>query len=585
MRVLKDVIESILPDGTVYPKPTGRAQSHVQAPIWPGDVFAVAAYLLDKSGAYQRVVSMPDSESDGKPKNKDNGTNVPVSSLFITPKMRKEASRLGKLWRETTPDENKGKAPDEINKLWRALWKQNGEPLVCHVNQRDRAPQWWIDAAMLMMVADEASVDVGYPILGKNDEINWIRQMAAEAALDTSDDLSKDISESWSYNWTFLTDESVCCVVPKSSAPEVGCTLRALSHNLALAPGIGEARAHWRTTGSTENFDAEALNLLLIPFPFRISPKCFQHAEASGRPDVFHVKQLWLSAERKTQFKDFLKKCLQEAQTEVQKVHGIVLPEMALNPEYYDLVREFIADRGIPLLISGVNSGKQENLVRTDIKWREETKKYFGVIRNKHHRWRLDRSQIEQYALADTLDPSQAWWERLRVSERSIEVVALSPRSTFTTLICEDLARIDPCQRLIRAIGPSLIIALLMDGPQLNRRWPARYATVLAEDPGASVLTFTSLGLIRRSEDAHDFEKNRVVGLWRERSGHEKMLKLPSDGGALLLTLRGRPRTVRTMDGREGPQRTEWSLVSRYPISIGKGDAKDWILNGQGATN
>jgi hypothetical protein len=44
-----------------------------------------------------------------------------------------------------------------------------------------------------------------------------------------------------------------------------------------------------------------------------------------------------------------------------------------------------------------------------------------------------------------------------------------------------------------------LLIALLMDGPQLKSRWSGRYAGVLAEDPGSSVLTLTSLGMALRS--------------------------------------------------------------------------------------
>jgi hypothetical protein len=66
-------------------------------------------------------------------------------------------------------------------------------------------------------------------------------------------------------------------------------------------------------------------------------------------------------------------------------------------------------------------------------------------------------------------------------------------------LICEDLARQDPAAELVRAVGPNLLVALLMDGPQLANRWPARYAAVLAEDPGTSILTLTSLGMVERS--------------------------------------------------------------------------------------
>ena len=51
-------------------------------------------------------------------------------------------------------------------------------------------------------------------------------------------------------------------------------------------------------------------------------------------------------------------------------------------------------------------------------------------------------------------------------------------RNSWAVLICEDLARQEPAAELIRAVGSNLVIALLMDGPQLNNRWPARYAAV-----------------------------------------------------------------------------------------------------------
>jgi len=73
---------------------------------------------------------------------------------------------------------------------------------------------------------------------------------------------------------------------------------------------------------------------------------------------------------------------------------------------------------------------------------------------------------------------------------------------SMATLICEDLARIDPVQTVIRAIGPNLVIALLMDGPQWQRRWSGRYATVLADDPGSAVLSVTLARYGAALEDA-----------------------------------------------------------------------------------
>src|SRR5207237_10901568 len=102
-----------------------------------------------------------------------------------------------------------------------------------------------------------------------------------------------------------------------------------------------------------------------------------------------------------------------------------------------------------------------------------------------------------------------------------------------STLVCEDLARIDPVQAALRAVGPNLVIVLLMDGPQFERRWPGRYATVLADDPGCAVLTLTSLGMVRRSTVPGD-DDCREIALWKESpSSAARELKLPKGAHGL----------------------------------------------------
>ena len=49
---------------------------------------------------------------------------------------------------------------------------------------------------------------------------------------------------------------------------------------------------------------------------------------------------------------------------------------------------------------------------------------------------------------------------------------------TIASLVCEDLAHIDEVIDAIRLVGPTLLVALLLDGPQLSSRWAARYASV-----------------------------------------------------------------------------------------------------------
>ena len=137
---------------------------------------------------------------------------------------------------------------------------------------------------------------------------------------------------------------------------------------------------------------------------------------------------------------------------------------------------------------------------------------------------------------------------------------------SLCTLICEDLARIDPVQTAIRSIGPNLVIALLMDGPQLEKRWGGRYATVLADDPGSAVLVGTSMGLIRRQSLAGE-PINREVLLWKGAEGIPRVLSLPQNHHALLLSLTSADETNFTLDGRsDGGATFGLSLSEVWPI-------------------
>ena len=80
---------------------------------------------------------------------------------------------------------------------------------------------------------------------------------------------------------------------------------------------------------------------------------------------------------------------------------------------------------------------------------------------------------------------------------RSLQFLELSEGLTLVAVVCEDLARLDEVAELLRDVGPTLVVTILLDGPQLARRWTARYASVLADDPGTAVLTLTAHGMVR----------------------------------------------------------------------------------------
>ena len=136
------------------------------------------------------------------------------------------------------------------------------------------------------------------------------------------------------------------------------------------------------------------------------------------------------------------------------------------------------------------------------------------IKQSKHHRWSLDESQIHQYHLGGALHPHARWWEATEVPPRSVQLIEVGEGATVVSLVCEDLAQIDHVADLIRSVGPTIVVTPLLDGPQLSSRWSARYASVLADDPGSAVLTLTSYGMVQRSRPPGR-NSSAVVALWK----------------------------------------------------------------------
>src|SRR5262249_52446694 len=147
-----------------------------------------------------------------------------------------------------------------------------------------------------------------------------------------------------------------------------------------------------------------------------------------------------------------------------EPIHGVVLPEAALSPSEYNRLSKWVTAKN-SFLVAGVGvpsvSGKKQsqNTVRFNLPFMET------ITQDKHHRWRLDKSQIRQYGLGHRLNPEKIWWEHINLQNRRLNFFSISEWLVMAALICEDLARPDPVGDLVRAIGPNLVIALLMDGP------------------------------------------------------------------------------------------------------------------------
>jgi hypothetical protein len=248
-----------------------------------------------------------------------------------------------------------------------------------------------------------------------------------------------------------------------------------------------------------------------------------------------------------------VKNIFEKATSNTGNIDMVVFPELGLSQNEKDAVAaEIIAQGAILLSGVGINSSSPttpgKNYVSIDV---PVSTQHFSLEQHKHHRWRLNRPQIMQYGLGGTLDPELSWWEHIAIESRKLLFLSMRPWLTLCALICEDLARQDPVAELVRAVGPNLVVSLLMDGPQLAARWPARYATVLADDPGCSVLTLTSLGM---AEFCRPFDKqtpSRIVALWKDaRGGGPIQIELPKDRQALVLSLSVERTEEWTADGR-----------------------------------
>jgi len=106
----------------------------------------------------------------------------------------------------------------------------------------------------------------------------------------------------------------------------------------------------------------------------------------------------------------------------------------------------------------------------------------------------------------------------------------------LVSLVCEDLAQNDDIAQLIRSVGPTAVIVGLLDGPQIASRWSARYASVLADDPGSSVLTLSSFGMVERSRP-EGREASRVIALWKDPTTGIREIPLEPGAHGVLLTV------------------------------------------------
>lgn len=545
----------------------------LSCPTWPPDLFAIVGSLIEHSGCY--TLATPDRAA------------IDEHGDFLD-----GIIAAAKLWNGDCFH-----PPEQVVELWDQLVNQFGDSDISAICENGEAVRCLL---ALFAIADEVSIGAGWDV---TDEEVGERTFAA---------LTMDCMAYKGPDETFMVNlpTSLCCVVPpdraivlpKANTATVGCTIRSLSHYLALLPPKSILTPSWTWTSTTDRSTSKVdaavpydVRLLLVPFPYTVRADSFRLSSKQGKygngyniPAYFSLIQRWLDGpdgqiSGEQMARELFLPLIQEAQAQSGSVpNGIVLPECALSTDVAEQLVLALKDSGIEFLITGVldvdaDTGKAYNRAQTFV-MREGEEGAVLRQQDKHHRWRLDRSQVDRYALDfDKNHENDQWWEDIEVSNRQLPFIGLRKDMSITTLICEDLARADPAMGVIRAVGPNLVIALLMDGPQLGLRWPGRYATVLAEDPGSAVLSFTCAGMVDRSNWVESRPAN-AIGLWRDAGagGRTQEIGLPQGSLGVVLTLVSTKKRQTTLDGRSD-QELARKLTLRNIVPLFLADRPKWI--------
>lgn len=521
------------------PTPASTWQELVGTPLteelleWPADLFALTNVILRRTEAFRFVLSPP------------SGAQWPPSRFSS---WSEEVENAGKGWTVWVED-RKSPFPDLLDEEWSIFYQLSETPLEDLAEGRD----WRMCEALLTLhaIADEACAGLGIP-LDRSDGKGCVYRARGRELLARTGSLARIQAHSLR-------------VLPKVRTPPNGTSFRSFSRYACVqGPGV-EARWHKlpiRRRG-TERQSKNA-NLLLLPWPLRVRESDFRRVEGSvQRLDKEPFGFFEFAPSEKLDL-DLVSRVIAAARDEVGRVDAVLLPESAVDESEVEDLEAVLESYGVVMLNTGVRQRplQQEqfagNWVHIGTSPRLEkgapvstssAGRWFHIRQHKHHRWSLDEEQVLQYHLGGALHPHVRWWEAMKVPRRTVHFVELGDEIAIVGLVCEDLAQIDSVAEVIRSVGPTVVFTPLLDGPQLSSRWAARYASVLADDPGSAVLTLTSYGMVQRCRP-HRRDASPVVALWKDPVRGLREIPLEPGAQGILLTLCGDRATRRSADGR-----------------------------------
>jgi hypothetical protein len=487
---------------------------------WAPDIAALTTVLLERSQAFRFVVSPPVGAA--WPPGPDGHFTSTVSGAA------EEWCRLMARGADG--------APEVVHRLWNTV----EEHLATPVAEIACGRPWPMCEAVLLLnaIADEASAGCGGA--GRGPAASAIHRARAQELLVRTGTMSR------------LPVERVA-LLPKTRTTQVGMTHRSLSRYTCATTGGIPTVWHRAPIGAIAGEPQERhANSLLLPWPLRIRESDFEAVPGSVRRPERQPFGFFSYSPSEPLDLELVDRLLEAALEEVDRVDVVALPEGTLHESDVPGLEAVLARWHVPLLVGGLRidpvspEGLPGNGVHIGICLGGD---WWHYRQNKHHRWYLDAGQVEQYNLAGALHPSVRWWEAMEIPQRAVHVFELRGGLTVAAVVCEDLARLDGVAELLRALAPTLVLALLLDGPQLASRWTSRYAGVLADDPGSAVLTLTSFGMAVRSRPA-GMPLSGVIAMWKDPvRGIREIALDPAAQGVLLKSVHG-PASRFAADGR-----------------------------------
>jgi hypothetical protein len=602
------MFRSLLPpsDSELFPNEKAFEDNRQKAKtllLWPPNLFAFTSEILGSTGVYYLVVS---PVRDKKDKTAKKQIWPPPPPTENDKDWTAGVQRIGAEWRQLLNEQDeaffqtnlnpnkefeagelekklKTRVPPEVVDCWDRLAAgfdlEDIKGLLCSEDDNDeekRAKHWALFNCIMTLhaIADEACLGWGIRKDVEEGEENKIfaAQRFAERLLNNRGTLA-------------TIHEDRCRVLPKRHTPNVGMTLRSISSNLAFYHR-SSLEVKWRPSVETrltrDYKKISALKILLLPFPYKIYDNDFEELtdapyEANKDKEAFfQFRPKGKQKQDEAAFIHDLDKLLVKANEEAGRIDMVILPELALSEEYIEDFEKHLIKAKISGYIAGVRREADRPTYRFNrnmvyckfAEWQggdnyifpkdEDGKEEYR--QNKHHRWKLDRRQIVKYQLGGALAPSKVWWEGIKLSRRKVSFINIGDQITICPLICEDLARQEPISDLIRAVGPTLVVAILMDGPQKMSRWSAGYASVLADDPRSSVLTFTCLGMAEKAKTPQ-FPRSRDVALWKDHLNSPQEIDLEKGKDGIILYLNVEEKKENTADGRTEKVATPYLIL------------------------